>query len=70
MTLVLEGLFLRQFTTKRTKSFIPPGSVAESDLRIRGDGLGGGGGLKIRGSLPGPTPGSDTEVSLSRGLVL
>ena len=69
MTLVLEGLFLRQFTTKRTKSFIPPGSVAESDLRIRGDGWGGGG-LKIRGSLPGPSPGSDTEVSLSRGLVL
>ena len=68
MTLVLEGLFLRQFTTKRTKSFIPPGSVAESDLRIRGDGWGGG--LKIRGSLPGPSPGSDTEVSLSRGLVL
>lgn len=69
MTLVLEGLFLRQFTTKRTKSFIPPGSVAESDLRIRGNEWGGGG-LKIRGSLPGPSPGSDTEVSLSRGLVL
>jgi len=56
MTLVLEGLFLRQFTTKGTKSVIPPGSVAEPDLQIRGDGGDGGGGATNKREPPGSLP--------------
>ena len=72
MTLVLEGLFLRLFTPKGTKSVISPGSVADPDLhQNRGEWVGGGGvgGSKNKGEPPGPSPGSATGVSLSRGLV-
>ena len=53
MTLVPEGLFLRQFTTKGTKSVIPPtglsGGFRPSD---KGGWLGRG--VKNKGEPPGP----------------
>ena len=55
MTLVLEWLFLRQFTTKGTKSVIPPtgfsGGFRPSD---KGGWLGRG--VKNKGEPPGPLP--------------
>ena len=53
MTLVLEGLFLRQFTTKGTKNVIPPTGFS-GGFRPSDKGGWVGRGVKNKGEPPGP----------------